>query len=62
MSKYVIPVNERCPECGAPKKTTATYDEEKVVTGKGKIKKEPTGRTINEWYCDRCGNSGYEYE
>lgn len=51
-----------CPSCGYPKTYTYNYPEQRVVTGKGKIKKEDTGKTVQEWICEKCGNSGYSYE
>lgn len=62
MPKYVIEKKDRCPICQNPKTITARYPEEKVKTGKGKIEKYETGRTVIEWKCRKCGNSGFEYE
>lgn len=62
MPKYVIKKENRCPSCQAPKIYTTIYPEEKIETGKGKIKKYETGRIIKEWKCSRCGNTGYDYE
>ena len=62
MGKYKIKAKYRCPTCGAPFKIMYKYPEEKVVTSKGNIKKEKTGKTVVEWECSRCGNTGHYYE
>lgn len=62
MTKYKVEAKDRCPECGAPFKVKYRYPEETIKTGKGKIKKEETGRTVVEWECSRCGNTGHYYE
>jgi len=56
LPRYVIKKEDRCPVCRYPKTYIFSYEEEKVKTGKGKIEKFSTGKTIREWICKRCGN------